>query len=529
MLQPRGDERRGPAPVDDLIGRFAGSVRAWPGRIALSGADESFTYAALDRWSDAVAELLHARGVRRGDRVLLRMEPDVGAVAAVLGILKCGAAYVPVDVRHPLSRREFIARDSEARALVGSWGEEPLPTRLGTVVGPADVAAARTASARSSRPPAGPGPEDTAYIIYTSGTTGLPKGVPIKHRHVHALLDSASRVFRFTARDRWLLFHSLAFDFSVWEMWGALGTGAELVVLPQWAARSPERCLELIRGRGITVLNQTPTAFAALAEAASRGETDLPDLRYVVFGGEKLSPPTLRAWAKRYGLAQPRLVNGYGITETTVFTTFHEVTEEDLAGDASVIGEPLHGFVARVVDEDGQEAAPGDIGELWLAGPQVAEGYLNRPDLTAQKFPAVAEGAAGTPVRYYRSGDLVSRSADGSLVYDGRADLQVKLRGYRIELSDVETAVRRHDAVLDAVVTVHEFKPSDFRLVCAYTSREDLPAVESHELRRHIKQLLPSYMQPARYLSLAGMPRTVNGKVDRAAVARVWTEEIPRA
>ncbi|MFI7386417.1 amino acid adenylation domain-containing protein [Streptomyces sp. NPDC049813] len=529
MLQPRGEERPGPDPADDLVGRFARSVHDWPGRIALSGTDETFTYAALDRWSDAVAALLRARGVRRGDRVVLRMEPDVDAVAAVLGILKCGAAYVPVDVRHPLSRREFIARDSEAGVLVGSWGEEPPPPGIGAVVGAADVAAARNVRAEPARTPSGPGAGESAYVIYTSGTTGRPKGVPIRHRHVLALLDSAAQVFRFTPRDRWLLFHSLAFDFSVWEMWGALGTGGELVVMPQWATRSPERSLELIRGRGITVLNQTPTAFTALAEAAGRADTDLPELRYVVFGGEKLSPPSLRAWAKRYGLARPRLVNGYGITETTVFTTFHEVTEEDLAGDVSVIGEPLRGFVARVVDDAGQEVAPGQIGELWLAGPQVAEGYLNRPALTAQKFPVVADGAGGAPVRFYRSGDLVSRSADGSLVYDGRADLQVKLRGYRIELSDIETAVRRHDAIVDAVVCVHEFKASDARLVCAYTSRADLPAVAAHDLRRHIKQLLPSYMQPARYLSLAEMPRTVNGKVDRAAVAQVWTEETARA
>ncbi|TRV71531.1 amino acid adenylation domain-containing protein [Streptomyces sp. 130] len=516
-------------PVDDLVHRFRGSVHAWPDRIALSGGDESFTYAALDRWSDALAQRLRTQGVRPGERVILRMEPGVDAAAAVLAVLKCGAAYVPVDVRHPVSRREFIVRDCEARALVGSWGEAELPSQVEVVVGRPDVVAARTAHAEAPRPPKGPGPEDTAYVIYTSGTTGVPKGVPVKHRHVQALLDGAAQVFRFTEQDRWLLFHSIAFDFSVWEMWGAWGNGAELVVPPQWAARSPERILELIRSRGISVLNQTPTAFATLAEAAARVDADLPDLRYVVFGGEKLSPPSLRAWAKRYGLERPRLVNGYGITETTVFTTFHEVTEEDLAGDVSVIGEPLPGFVARVMTEDGREAEPGEIGELWLAGPQVAEGYLNRPELTEQKFPLVSDGPAGTPVRHYRSGDLVSRSPNGGLVYDGRADLQVKLRGYRMELSDIETAVRRHESVLDAVVTVQEFKPGDLRLVCAYTVREDAPAAPAPVLRRHIKEWLPAYMHPARYLALGEMPRTVNGKVDRAAIARICKEEIARA
>ncbi len=524
-MRPMDVEGPGPAAGADLVSRFGRSADAWPGRIALSADDAVFSYAELDRWSDAVAGLLSAGGVTRGDRVVLRMPPGAASVAAVLGVLKCGAAYVPVDVRHPVDRREFIARDSGARALVGSWGEGPLPATIGAVVTEAAVTGALASGGPGARPAGGPGADDIAYVIYTSGTTGEPKGVPIRHRHVRALLDGASRVFDFSHEDRWLLFHSFAFDFSVWEMWGALETGAELVVLPQWAARSPRRCLELITGRGISVLNQTPTAFASLAAAAAGADADLPGLRYVVFGGERLSPPALRDWAKRYGLARPRLVNGYGITETTVFTTFHEVTEEDLAGDASVIGEPLPGFSLRVVDGAGREVPAGVTGELWLAGPQVADGYLNRPELTVARFPRTPDPATGRPVRHYRSGDLVSRAAGGALVYEGRADLQVKLRGYRIELSDIETVVRRHEAVLDAVVTVQRFKAGDDRLVCAYRTRAGT-AVDAGELRRHVKQSLPSYMRPARYLRLTELPRTVNGKVDRAAVARIWREEI---
>lgn len=521
-MREEGWEQGGPK---DLVSRFNASVSAWPERIALSEEEKRFTYAELDTWSDSVAGLLRARGVAPGYRVVLRMSPGAASVATVLGILKCGASYVPLDVRHPVARREFIARDSAARALVGSWGEALPPRHIGALVTEEEVVAAcRTGDTAG---PAGPGPsdDDTAYVIYTSGTTGEPKGVPVRHHHVQALLDGAASVFDFTTDDRWLLFHSIAFDFSVWEMWGALGTGAELVVLPQWAARSPDKSLRLIAERGITVLNQTPTAFAALADAAARSGTALPQLRYVIFGGEKLSPPSLRSWAKQYGMARPRLVNGYGITETTVFTTFHEVTEDDLAGDTSIIGDPLPGFRIRVVDEQGHEVLAGEKGELWLAGPQVTDGYLNRPELTAEKFPAAADPVTGETLRYYRSGDLVSRAQDGGLVYDGRADLQVKLRGYRIELSDVEAAVRRHAAVLDAVVTLHEFKASDTRLVCAYVTGDDTPALEPQQIRQHMKSLLPSYMHPARYLRLAELPRTVNGKVDRAAIARSWKEE----
>ncbi|MGW2089070.1 amino acid adenylation domain-containing protein [Streptomyces sp. NPDC001880] len=518
------DEGRERDTSGNLVSRFAASVDATPDRIALSAEEQRFSYAELNAWSDSVAALLRTRGVARGDRVVLRMAPGADTVAAVLGILKCGAAYVPLDVRHPAARREFIVGDSGSRALVGDWGDGSPPSHISTLISTDDLAASRTARLTPLPHGHGPNEDDIAYIIYTSGTTGEPKGVPVQHRHAHALLTGASTVFDFGPDDRWLLFHSIAFDFSVWEMWGALGTGAELVVLPQWAARSPEQCLAWIAERRITVLNQTPTAFASLAEAAVHSDADLRELRYVIFGGEKLSPPALRPWGKKYGLARPRLVNGYGITETTVFTTFHEVTEDDLAGDVSVIGTPLPGFGIRVVGDEGQDVAVGEKGELWLTGPQVTGGYLNRPELTSEKFPAAAAPDTGRTLHYYRSGDLVSRSPNGDLVYDGRADLQVKLRGYRIELSDIEAVLRRHEAVLDAVVTVHEFKASDTRLVCAYVPRENSPAPEAQELRRHVKALLPSYMHPARYLPLTELPRTFNGKVDRAAIARTWKE-----
>ncbi|WP_369975087.1 AMP-binding protein [Thermobifida halotolerans] len=311
-------------------------------------------------------------------------------------------------------------------------------------------------------------------------------------------------------------------------MWGALSTGARLVVVPRWTARNPEECARFVRDQRITVLNQTPTAFGALAAAVLHGDIALPHLRYIIFCGEKLTPAALRPWADRFGLERPILVNMYGITETTVLTTFHEVTEKDLAGEASPIGRLLPGFTARVVTEDGRDAGPGEEGELWLAGPQVVEGYLNLPDLTAERFPLLTS-PEGATVRYYRSGDLVSTAPDGGLVYHGRADLQVKLRGHRIELSDVEAAVRSHDAVADAVVWVHEFKPGDQRLVCAYVATEGA-APDARALRAHVRTLLPSYMHPAGYqrLPTPHLPRTINGKVDRAEVARIWEEERSR-
>ncbi|MEU6687697.1 amino acid adenylation domain-containing protein [Streptomyces sp. NPDC046832] len=508
----------------NLLSLFGQSVSTHPHRTALSADGKQYSYRRLDAWSDAIGWLLQEKGVGHGDRVALRLPPGPEAIAAIIGIFKAGAAYVPLDVRHPPARKTFILTDSEAKALIGDPGEGVNDGAIPTVITRLEIAElAQQATQRSTARRIDA--QDTAYVIYTSGTTGAPKGVPVRHGHAAALFLASQSVFEFNAQDRWLLFHSIAFDFSVWEIWGALTTGAELVVLPQWAARSPDKYLDVVIDQGITVLNQTPTAFAAFAEAALRSDRDLP-LRYVIFGGEKLTPAALRPWAKRYGLTSPRLVNGYGITETTVFTTFHEVIDDDLTRDRSIIGTALPGFRIRVVDEAGHDVADGETGELWLAGPQVTEGYLNRPELTTEKYPVLTEAETGNALRYYRSGDLVSQLPDGNLVYDGRADLQVKLRGYRIELSDIEAAVRRHDRVLDAVVQVRPFKAGDDRLVCAFVARDDAEPPTAADLRKHLKDALPSYMHPARYLRLPELPTTVNGKVDRDAVARSWNETL---
>ncbi|MEV6669119.1 amino acid adenylation domain-containing protein [Streptomyces sp. NPDC051162] len=527
------DDESASAPDESpatLVGLFDAAVARGADRISVIADGAALSYRQLDEWADGISQELRARGVTAGHRVALRMDPGAAAVAAMLGILKAGACYVPLDVRNPRARNEFILADSGAAVLVGDPGG--LGTgdggQGGAPAGPRVIGGELLAALRGRpAPPAAPGPDpgDTAYVIYTSGTTGKPKGVPVRHGSAVALLASSSRLFAFTAEDRWLLFHSIAFDFSVWEIWGALSTGAGLVVLPPYAARTPDQVLAVVADHGITVLNQTPTAFSALTDAVLKGERDLPGLRYVIFGGEKLAPAALRPWVKRFGTERPRLVNMYGITETTVHATHHEIGEADLTGDDSVIGPPLPGFRARVVGADGRDVPVGEPGELWLSGPQVTHGYLNRPELNAERFPtASGDGPEpGTAHRYYRSGDLVSARPNGDLVYHGRADLQVKLRGHRIELSDIESAVRGHESVADAVVWVREFKAGDSRLVCAVVPREGA-GVRTRDLRTYIKAKLPSYMQPARYRLLTELPRTVNGKTDRAAVARTWEE-----
>ncbi|MER5868737.1 amino acid adenylation domain-containing protein [Streptomyces sp. NPDC002044] len=518
-----------------LTAAFAAAAAANPDALAVETAGGSCTYARLDAWSDAVGARLRADGVRRGDHVALRTAPGAGALAAMLGILKAGAAYVPLDVRNPPARNAFILADSRATAFVGDPGDGPGdgPRAAGIPLladAELDALAAPDPATPTAVPDAAatPGPQDTAYVIYTSGTTGRPKGVPVRHESVAALFDAAAALFDFTSDDRWLLFHSLGFDFSVWEIWGALTTGATLVVPEPGATRSPYDTLRAVAEHGVSVLNQTPTAFAGFAAAALEDGHPLPALRHVVFGGERLDPASLRAWAQRYGVTGPRLVNMYGITETTVHATFHALTEADLDGAESPIGLPLPSFTARVVAGDGEEAADGEEGELWLAGPQVTAGYLDRPELDAERFAPLPGPGDAVPRRHYRSGDLVARRPDGVLVYRGRADLQVKLRGHRVELGDVESAVRSHPGVADAVVWPRTHGPGDERLVCAWTPAAAAPAATpghaatAAALRAHVGALLPAYMHPAEYRPLAELPRTVNGKTDRAAVATAW-------
>ncbi|UQA96593.1 amino acid adenylation domain-containing protein [Streptomyces halobius] len=509
-----------------LTDAFADSLAANADGSAITADGASVSYRDLDTWARAIARLLRSHGIGRGDRVALRMPPGATALASMLGILWAGAAYVPLDIRNPPSRNRFILQDAGAAAFLG----DPDGCRPGDVpvLGEERLHALRDTPAPHHPEPltcAELGPHDTAYVIYTSGTTGKPKGVPIHHGAVTALLAGAAQRFAFTTEDSWLLFHSIAFDVSVWEIWGAFATGGRLVVLPHWTARSPQGVLRVVEEERISVLGQTPTAFGTFAAAALAADAALLALRYVVFAGEKLLPGTLRAWAGRYGLGHPALVNMYGITETTVHSTYHELTAADLAGADSVIGHPLPGFTHRVLTDAGDEAAPGEQGLLWLAGPQVSKGYLHRPDLNAERFRTLESPKDGLLRRYYCSGDLVSRRPDGVLVYHGREDLQVKLRGHRIELSDIEAAVRTHEQVVDAVVWLRRFGPGDERLVCAYATTGEGVRIPARELREHVKRLLPSYMWPAVHQRLPDLPRTVNGKLDRDAVSRRFDEE----
>ncbi|HEV2844548.1 MAG TPA: amino acid adenylation domain-containing protein, partial [Thermoanaerobaculia bacterium] len=398
---------------------FALQAARSPEAVAVVCDGERLSYGDLDRRANQIANHLIGLGVVPGDLVGLRLERSPRMVAAVLGVLKAGAAYVPLDPAYPAERLAFMIEDSGATAILD---EEALAGIAGD----------------ASDPQAPVSAEHPAYVIYTSGSTGRPKGVVVRHGNATRLFSASDRWFGFGPEDVWTLFHSYAFDFSVWEIWGALLYGGRLVVVPYWVSRSPEAFYELLRDERVTVLNQTPSAFQQLTQVA---ETDLA-LRYVIFGGEALKPASLAPWFERHGDERPRLINMYGITETTVHVTYRPVGKADTV---SAVGCPIPDLGAYLLDQALNLVPVGVPGEIFVGGAGLALGYLNRPELTAERFVPNPFGEPGS--RLYRSGDLARRLPDGDLEYLGRIYHQLKIRGFRIELGEIESALARHPAV----------------------------------------------------------------------------------
>ena len=329
------------------------------------------------------------------------------------------------------------------------------------------------------------------------------------------LFEATEAWYRFNQDDVWTLFHSYAFDFSVWELWGALLYGGRVVIVPYMTSRSPEEFRELLMRERVTVLNQTPSAFRQLMQAdLARPKADYA-LRTVIFGGEALELQSLRPWFERYGDESPLLVNMYGITETTVHVTYRPIRQADLdSGQGSVIGEPIPDLRLYILDAHQEPTPIGVPGEMYVGGAGVARGYLNREELTAQRF--VPDPFTPNGARLYRTGDLARRLANGDIEYLGRIDSQVKIRGFRIELGEIESALGSHPAVREAVVLAREDTPGDKRLVAYVVSAE--PPADAEALRAHIRAALPEYMVPAHFVTLEALPLTENGKVDRKAL-----------
>ncbi|MBK3557654.1 amino acid adenylation domain-containing protein [Streptomyces sp. MBT56] len=485
---------------------FAAQVAARPEAPALTAGSTTLSYAALDARAEALADGLYAHGVRPGDLVGLCLPRSTDLVAAMVAVLKADAVHVPLDPEHPADRRERTARDAGVRLTV----EDPA-----------------TLTGHPPRPAAPRGePGSPAYVIHTSGSTGRPKGVVVPHGNVTALVEAVREDFGLSPDDTWTCFHSAAFDFSVWEIWGALLTGGRLVVADHWTTRSPEDFHALLVRERVSVLSQTPSAFTQLA-AADRDAQEAVDARLVVLGGEPLDARPLLDWFDRHPEDRCRLVNMYGITETTVHVTAATVTRrEALAGSRSV-GRPLPGWSVRVLDAHGRPVPPGAPGEIVVGGAGVALGYLNRPALTAERFVPDPLDPAGR--RLYRSGDLGRLLPDGTLEHLGRIDDQVQVRGFRIEPGEIRHVLLEDPAVSAAAVTVTGGDAGDAAAVRidAYVVPAPGAGEDPGPVRERAARLLPPHMVPATVTVLPALPLTANGKLDAARLPAPGTRRDP--
>jgi amino acid adenylation domain-containing protein len=453
LWNPRASDGAAPAAVADCLHRaVSAQARRRPEAPALTFEGRTLSYGELERRSNRLAWRLRGLGVGPDTLVGLSAGRSPELVIGMLAILKAGGGYLPLDPGYPAERLLYMQEDSGIRLLLSRSGPDDGPAAAPGVqvlrIGDEDEAALPQHADRP--PPDVVRPDNLAYVIYTSGSTGRPKGVAVTHANVMRLFSACQPDLRIDEHDVWTLFHSYAFDFSVWEIFGALLHGGRLVIVPYYTSRSPRDCFALLRDEGATVLNQTPSAFRQLIPVALAEPRDALSLRCVIFGGEALEVESLRGWLERFGDARPRLVNMYGITETTVHVTWRPISMADLERGGSPIGAPLGDLRWYLLDRLLQPVPVGVAGEIHVGGPGLARGYLKRPGLTAERFVADPYGPPGS--RLYRSGDLARCRADGSVEYLGRIDQQVKLRGFRIEPGEIEACLRQQPAVADAAV-----------------------------------------------------------------------------
>jgi amino acid adenylation domain-containing protein len=502
-----GAPEHNPAVVTETVhGAFLRWVTETPDAVAVTTADgepADLTYAELNAWADGVAAQLSAAGVAAGDRVGVAIDRSAALIAALLGVLKAGAAYVPVDADDPAPRLAAALQDVAARVvLVDAHGARALAGQAVTA-----VEITRPELPPTPSPTCGTG-SDIAYLMFTSGSTGRPKAVVVEHHSIVNLV-TAPNYAGLGPDDRIPQLAPIAFDASTFEIWAALLNGARLVVAPAGATLS-DAIEALVRDHGITVMWLTAALFHRQID--ERPET-FRALRTVIAGGDVLSPGHV---ARLFAVAPDcRVVNGYGPTEATTFSCTHQIRPDDLTGGSIPIGRPIQNVTVEIVDEAGVAVADGTVGELCIGGAGVARGYWRRPELTEARFVPDPAGPAGT-VRY-RSGDQGRRRADGVVEFHGRTDGQFKLRGYRIEPGEVENALLSLPLVRQAAVAVRTNHLGDARLI-AYVVVDGCAPFDRRQARARLREQLPVYLVPAVFVVLSQIPITPNGKTDRAGL-----------
>jgi amino acid adenylation domain-containing protein len=502
------------SPAVCLHRLFEAQVRRTPEAIAVTYGDDSLTYAELNTQANRWAHRLVQLGVQPDSLVALCAGRGLPMLVGLLGILKAGGAYVPLDPAYSGERLQFILADSAPVLLLA---DELGRQALGDCEVPVLALEQPLTGESDDLQDVGGRPAHLAYVIYTSGSTGKPKGVMVEHRQVARLFSATNAWFNFSAADRWCLFHSFAFDFSVWEIWGAWLYGGQLFIVPQAIARSAPDFYHFVCRSGITVLNQTPSAFKAFIQAQAHSEAR-QQLREIVFGGEMLKPSDLAPWFARPENRQTRLINMYGITETTVHVTYRPLSAQDTAITTSPIGSRIPDLRLYLLGADGEPVPMGAIGELYVGGEGVARGYLNRPELTAERF--LDDPFNRAPgARMYRTGDLARYLPGGDIEYLGRNDQQVKIRGFRIECGEVEAQLSTDPRVRSVAVDAIDDGDGGKRLVAwVVPAPEAERATLATGLRQHLQARLPDYMVPVAYVWLEALPLTGNGKLDKRAL-----------
>ncbi|RNA62516.1 amino acid adenylation domain-containing protein [Chryseobacterium nematophagum] len=513
---------------------FERQVEKTPDHIALVYEDVKLSYRELNERSNRLAHyLLQNHQIQPDELIPLCLERSEQMLIAILGVLKSGGAYVPMDPNYPMDRIEHILGDTKARLVfveentkdrlyeyrsLTELETEAESSNLSIISLDSSEMKAELSTCSTENPNTELSSEDLSYVIYTSGTTGKPKGVMIEHTNVIRLFSATDHWYGFTDKDVWSLFHSYVFDFSVWEMWGALLHGGKLLIPSLEQTKDLHLFFDVCHREGVTVLNQTPTAFYQFTEVALSKDVELSSLRYVIFGGEALNFASLEPWYGRYSEG-PCLINMYGITETTVHVSYRALDSEEL-GSASIIGAHIPDQRIYVLDEYLRPVPVGAVGELYIGGSGLSRGYLNLPELTAERFlknpfQSEEEKERGYNSRIYKTGDLGRYFPGGDLEYIGRNDFQVKIRGYRIELGEIENGLLSYEGIRQSIVLAKENSSGLKYLVGYYVSDT---SVNPEGLSVHLSGLLSEYMVPSVYVHLESLPLTINGKLDRKAL-----------
>lgn len=489
---------------------FEEQVQLTPNNIAIKYNGSYLTYDELNKKANQVAHFLRNIGIKPNDVVAIRLNKSLEMVVGILGILKAGGCYLPIDLSYPQERVSFMLKDSSAKIFLTNKLHQkdlniPIECYLLDNVDSNPIYKNDTINL-----PCLNSPEDLIYIIYTSGSTGTPKGVMLCHRNVVRLIKNSNFQFDFNQNDVWTMFHSVAFDFSVWELYGSLLYGSKLILVPEPTAKDPKKFLQLLRDEKVTVLNQTPTYFYNLLDRELLNTDNSLSVRYIIFGGEALKPNLVRPWKEKYSFT--KIINMYGITETTVHVTFKELSDEDLLSSDSNIGKPIPTLKVYVMDKYLNILPFGVEGEMCVSGLGVCKGYLNRPELNKNRF---VKNPYYPDEILYHSADNAVLDSNGDLYYMGRIDNQVKIRGFRIEIGEIESKLLKHPHINKCVVLPKKNGDTDSYLV-AYVVMDEKKSVDN--LKTYISKLVPEYMVPNFFVFLDKLPLTSNGKVDRKAL-----------